>query len=47
MHPFPTEHGAAQKRAIVRTGFSGNIGTRLEECLRKGGGHAEDIMLKK
>jgi hypothetical protein len=25
----------------------GNMHSRLEECLRKGGGHLEDIMFKK
>jgi hypothetical protein len=39
--------GAAQKRAIVRTDFfPGNIRSRLEECLRKGG-HLEDVVFKK
>jgi hypothetical protein len=37
----------AQKREIVRTGLSGNIRSKLEECLRKGVGHLEDIVFKK
>jgi hypothetical protein len=37
---------AAQKRAIVRTIFFVNIRSRSDECLRKGGGHLEDVVFK-
>jgi hypothetical protein len=37
---------AAQKQAIVKTDFS-RMGWRLDECLRKGGGHFEDVVFKK
>jgi hypothetical protein len=38
----------AHKRAIVRTFFfPGNIRSRLEECLRRDGGHLKDDFFKK
>jgi hypothetical protein len=51
-HIFPAvssnlHTGAAQKRAIVRTDFPEPLGWRLEECLRKDGGHLEDVVFKK
>jgi len=39
---------AVQRRAIMGTGARWELtGSRLEECLRKGGGHLEDIVFKK
>jgi len=32
---------------LLETLFPGNIRSRLEECLHKGGGHLEDVMFKK
>jgi hypothetical protein len=52
-HTFPAAvftsellYGAAQKRAIANQRVTRNISSRLEECLRKGEGHLEDVVFK-
>jgi hypothetical protein len=40
-------HGAAQKRAIIRTFFPEPWGLGTCYHLRKGGGHLEDVVFKK